>query len=47
MGLWFWASLASGKREPWDDTSYWTVTYPIAIALAGILGFAFPERPWR
>lgn len=47
MGLWFWASLASGKREPWDDTAYWTVTYPIAIALAGILGFVFPERPWR
>lgn len=47
MSLWFWVSLASGKREPWDDAVYWTVAYPVAIVLAGILGFSFPERPWR
>lgn len=47
MGLWFWASQASGRREPWDDATYWTVAYPIAVVLSGILGFMFVERPWR
>jgi hypothetical protein len=47
MSLWFVASLTSGKREPWDDTAYWTGAYPIAIVISGAMGYIFPERPWR
>ncbi len=47
MALWFAAALSSGKREPWDGAAYWSVAYPVAIGLAGVLGFVFPERPWR
>lgn len=47
MGFWFWASLASGRREPWDDASCWSVACPAAVVLAGILGYLFPACPWR
>jgi hypothetical protein len=47
MGLWFWSSFASGKREPWDDSGYWTFAYPMAIGTTGALGYFFPKRPWR
>lgn len=47
MVLWFATSMVSGRREPWDSSVYWTVSYPLAIALAGVLGYLFPERPWR
>jgi len=48
-GLFLWAvmAMASGKREPWDASIYWTVAYPLAVMGAAILGFLFPERPWR
>ncbi len=45
--LWVATALLSGRREPWDWSGYWTVSYPIAIAMAGVLGFVFPDRPWR
>jgi peptidoglycan/LPS O-acetylase OafA/YrhL len=45
--LWVATSAVSGKREPWDTSIYWTVAYPVALALAGLLGYVFPERPWR
>ena len=37
-----------GRRiEPWDTPGYWTIAYPVAIALSGLLGYLFPDRPWR
>ena len=45
--LWFATSAMSGRREPWDSSLYWTVAYPIAIVLSGVLGYAFPQKPWR
>lgn len=39
--------MLGGRREPWDSSAYWTVSYPVAIALAGVLGYVFPEKPWR
>jgi hypothetical protein len=45
--LWFATSAASGRREPWDSSLYWTVAYPVAILLSGVLGYVFPQRPWR
>jgi hypothetical protein len=45
--LWVMTAVASGRREPWDAGGYWTVAYPLALALAGLLGYAFPAGPWR
>src|SRR5687768_16564013 len=45
--LWFATAAIGGKTEPWDTSIYWTVAYPAAIVLAGVLGYAFPQRPWR
>ena len=48
-GLALWAATATvtGKREPWDAGTYWTVSYPLAIFGSAVLGFLFPERAWR
>ena len=45
--LWLATAAISGKVEAWDSSAYWTATYPLSIALAGGLGYWFPERPWR
>lgn len=45
--LWLAAAGISGKREAWDASLYWTVAWPLSIALAGGLGHFVPERPWR
>jgi hypothetical protein len=45
--LWLVSAKISGRREPWDSAFYWKVSYPIAIVLSGVLGYAVPERPWR
>ena len=47
MLLWFGASFLSGRREPWDGAVYWGVAYPLALAIAGLLAWRFPVRPWR
>jgi len=47
VALWLGASLISGKREAWDAAIYWTAAYPLAVILSGLLGFLFPQRPWR
>ena len=45
--LWLAVTIISGKKEAWDSSLYWAAAYPLAIALAGGLGYWFPERPWR
>jgi hypothetical protein len=45
--LWLATMAASGRREAWDSPLYWSVAYPLCIALAALLGYAAPERPWR
>ncbi len=45
--IWLMVALTSAKREAWDDPLYWWAAYPVAIVLAGLLGGAFPHRPWR
>ncbi|MGC4084679.1 MAG: hypothetical protein QM736_21830 [Vicinamibacterales bacterium] len=47
VALWIAASLATGKREPWDASVYWTVAYPLALVASAGLGFVFHDRPWR
>jgi hypothetical protein len=45
--LWIATAKIAGRTEAWDAPMYWTVTYPLAIVLAGALGFLVPRRPWR
>lgn len=47
MSLWFAASIVAGRREAWDAGIYWAVFYPVAILACGLLGYFFPDRPWR
>lgn len=45
--LWVLATAASGRREAWDSALYWTLAYPLSVAVAGYLGYLHPDRPWR
>ena len=45
--LWFAGAATSGQREAWDSGLYWALFYPLAIAASALLGYLFPERPWR
>jgi len=47
MVLWISASFISGKKEAWDASVYWTVAYPVAIVLSGVLGLLYPRGAWR
>lgn len=43
--LWFVTSIITHKREPWDDSYYWIIVYPLAIAAATVLAFRYPQKP--
>lgn len=45
--LWLVTMAASGRSEAWDSPLYWSTAYPLCIALAALLGYVAPERPWR
>ena len=45
--LWFLTSLLTGRSEAWDAPTYWSITYPLALLLAGALGYRAPRRAWR
>lgn len=45
--IWTVTAMLGHRIEPWDDPAYWSVGYPAAVAVAGVLGFVFPERAWR
>jgi len=45
--LWLATNAISGRREAWDSSLYWTLAYPLGVAVAGTLGYLSPERPWR
>ena len=47
LALWAVTAEVTGKREPWDTGIYWTVSYPLAVIGSALLGFLFPQRPWR
>ena len=47
VSLWLATAAVSGRREAWDSSLYWSVAYPTGIAVAGILGFLAPDRPFR
>ena len=45
--IWVLISTASGKREAWDSSLYFSVGMPAVCLLAGTLGFLEPKRTWR
>ena len=47
FALWFTTSVLTGRREPWDALAYWVIAYPAAILVCALLGYSYPERPWR
>ena len=47
VAFWLATSAVTGRREASDSSLYWSVAYPLAIAVAGALGYLAPDRPWR
>jgi hypothetical protein len=45
--LWLATMAVTGRREAWDAPLYWSVTYPLCIALAAFLAYVEPVRAWR
>lgn len=45
--LWLATAALAGRSEAWDSPLYWQLAYPLAIVGAGVLGYRFPQRPWR
>jgi hypothetical protein len=45
--LWFGTSLLTGRREAWDASAYWVFAYPLAVLVCALLGYGYPDRPWR
>lgn len=40
-------SMATGRREAWDSGAYFYVGIPIMCAVIFVIGYRFPDRPWR
>ena len=40
-------TAASGKNEAWDDGSYYTIGVPLMSIVAFVIGYLFPQKPWR
>ena len=45
--LWQMAAMLGGRREAWDSSLYWVVSYPLGMVVAGVLGYLHPDRAWR
>jgi len=45
VAIWSLAGLVIPRREPWDAGLYWACFYPMAVAVAAVLGYRFPQRP--
>ncbi|MGE5169698.1 MAG: hypothetical protein ACM3JC_04915 [Rudaea sp.] len=45
--LWLAASLLTDRREPWDASIYWSVFYPLALLICGLLGYLYPDHRSR
>lgn len=40
-------SMSTGRREAWDSGAYFYVGIPIMCAVIFVIGYRFPDRPWR
>jgi hypothetical protein len=46
LALWSVAATLAGGREPWDAPAFWSIWWPLSIALSFALGLIFPRRGW-
>ena len=46
LALWLLTSGGSGQMEPWDAPEFWSLGYPLAIGLSGLVGLVWPHRSW-
>jgi peptidoglycan/LPS O-acetylase OafA/YrhL len=44
--LWYATAMMAGRREAWDSPLYWTIAYPVALLLSGLLACLHPRRAW-
>lgn len=47
VALWAGTMMVAHRREPWDADLYWTLSYPLAMLAAAVLGYLFPLKAWR
>ncbi len=47
VSVWALVSAASGKREAWDSSLYFSVGMPIVCVVSAALGFFEPRHSWR
>jgi hypothetical protein len=45
--LWLGTAAISGRSEAWDSPFYWSVAYPLCIAVAAWFAYLAPEKPAR
>lgn len=48
LGLIYWqiVCLTWQVTEPWDAPVYWTVAYPLAVAVSGVVGWFLRSHGW-
>jgi hypothetical protein len=44
---WIYVSQVGHRREAWDSPIFFTTVLPIIAAVAAIISFIIPEKPWR
>jgi hypothetical protein len=47
LAIWTVTAMLGHRIEPWDDPVYWSIGYPAAVAVSGVLGLLFSDRAWR
>jgi len=49
LALCYWAAvgLSAPTAEPWDAAGYWTLAYPLSLALGAVAGAVVGRRAWR
>jgi hypothetical protein len=45
--IWIAIAAATGRREAWDSSVYFTIGMPLACLLSFTLGVVEPPRSWR
>lgn len=48
VALIFWTGVCvmTGAKEPWDLAGYWTIIYPVALALSVVTGAMLKRSSW-
>jgi hypothetical protein len=44
---WWYVAAVTHRREAWDADLYFTMAFPLIAAVAVVLAFLYPWKPWR